>query len=84
MFGPIIKENIQNPTGHGVDISKEERYCNMMYHFSCYFIVVRYEKCQNCHSHLISLKDEAYKLRATSEPVSKLIRDLKNTFSRLD
>lgn len=68
MFGPVIKENMQAPTGHGIDINREERY----------------EKCQNCYSHLISLKDEAYKLKATSEPVSRLIRDLKNAFSRLN
>lgn len=54
-------------------------YCNVM--LVCYF---RYEKCQNCYSHLISLKDEAYRLKATSEPVSRLIRDLKNAFSRLN
>ena len=54
-------------------------YCNMVS-----FLLFRYEKCQNCYSHLISLKEEAYRLKATSESVSRLIRDLKNTFSRLN
>ena len=26
MFGPVIKENMQAPTGHGIDINREERY----------------------------------------------------------
>jgi len=70
-FGPLIKSNIAAPPVQGgVDITREERY----------------EKCHTCHSHLLSLREEAWRLSKDSGHASRVIREesLLNQFSVLD
>lgn len=72
-FGPVIKTNMASPPSHGaqaVDITREERY----------------EKCHTCHSHLMSLREDIWRLQNAPGPASKLIREqaLVDVFSVLD
>jgi len=82
-FGPVIKSNlISPPVAGGRDLQKEERY---KVHYSpthlscdsCCISLCRYEKCQQCHAHLASLREEAGRIvrESPGSLVGKLIRE---------
>ena len=46
----------------------------------------RYGKCQTCHSHLVSLREEAWSLSRDSRPAGRIVKEqgLLEAFSVLD
>jgi len=59
---------------HGVEI------------YDLFLMSDRYEKCHTCHSHLVGLREEVWRLSKDSRPASKVIREqaLLDIFSVLD
>ena len=89
----MIKTNvISPPVAGGRDLQREERYCLLHYSWwaacNAEISLLRFEKCQQCCAHLMSLREEAGRIvrEAPGSSIGKLIREqaLLTAFNCLD